>query len=98
MAQSQHKYSRVERERRFLLNHLPTDANVVRTRRITDRYIDGTALRLRQQSDDHGPEIFKLTQKIPERASGVQQGFITNIYLSNDEFRILAQLPGEADQ
>ncbi len=65
---------------------------MVRTPRITDRYIDGTALRLRQMSDGDGPEIFKLTQKIPERASGAQQGFVTNIYLSSDEFRILAQL------
>jgi hypothetical protein len=71
------KYARIERERRFLLDHFPSSANVVRARRITDRYIDGTGLRLREQSDDSGPTVFKLTQKIPVRASGAQQGFIT---------------------
>jgi CYTH domain-containing protein len=89
---SEHKYSRVERERRFLLDQFPDNANVVLIRRITDRYIDGTALRLRQQSDDNGPTTFKLTQKVPSPASGAQQGFITNMYLSKDEFCILAQL------
>ncbi len=88
----QHKYSRIERERRFLLDQFPIDANVVRVRHIRDRYINGTRLRLRQQSDENGPTMFKLTQKVPSLGSGGQQGFITNTYLSNEEFRILAQL------
>jgi CYTH domain-containing protein len=88
----QRKYSRIERERRFLLDQFPKNVNVVRIRRITDRYIDGTGLRLRQQSDDNGPTLLKLTQKVPSPASGAQQGFITTIYLTNHEFRILAQL------
>jgi CYTH domain-containing protein len=87
-----HKYARIERERRFLLEYFPSNANVVRVRRIVDRYIDGTALRLRQQSEDRGPIIFKLTQKIPARSSGAQQGFITSIYLTEDEYCVLAQL------
>jgi CYTH domain-containing protein len=86
------KYARIERERRFLLHHFPSGAGVARIRRITDRYIDGTGLRLREQSDDGGPTVFKLTQKIPQRAGGAQQGFITSMYLSQDEFRVLAQL------
>jgi CYTH domain-containing protein len=93
--QPPHQYARVERERRFLLDRFPSEAEVVRTRRITDHYIDGTALRLREQSDDSGPAIFKLTQKIPVRASGAQQGFITNVYLTQDEFRVLAQLSAQ---
>jgi len=92
MMQPGHKYARIERERRFLLDQFPTNANVVRIRRITDRYIDGTALRLREQSDDNGPTVFKLTQKIPARANGGQQGLITSMYLTEDEFRVLAQL------
>jgi hypothetical protein len=68
---------------------------VVRVRHITDRYIDGARLRLREQTDDGGPTIFKLTQKVPARANGAQQGLITNIYLTQDEFRLLAQLPGK---
>jgi hypothetical protein len=43
------KYALVERERRFLLAQFPGAASVVRIRRITDRYIDGTSLRLREQ-------------------------------------------------
>jgi CYTH domain-containing protein len=88
-----HKYARIERERRFLLTHFPVDATSVRVRRIKDRYIQGTNLRLREQSDDGGPAIFKLTQKVPARASGAQQGVITTIYLSDDEFLVLARLP-----
>jgi len=90
--QLQHKYARIERERRFLLEQFPSNANVVRIRRITDRYIDGTALRLREQSDGSEPAIFKLTQKVPARASGAQQGLITSMELTQDEFRVLAQL------
>jgi CYTH domain-containing protein len=90
---SQHKYARIERERRFLLAQFPQDAEVVRVRRITDRYVDGTRLCLREQSDDDGPPTFKLTQKIAEPSSGARQGLITTIYLSHDEFRALAQLP-----
>lgn len=67
---------------------------MVRIRRISDRYIDGTSLRLREQSDDGGPAVFKLTQKAA-RASGAQQGFITSMYLTRDEFYTLAQLPAK---
>jgi CYTH domain-containing protein len=91
--QAQHTYARIERERRFLLAEFPRAAEVVRVRHITDLYIDGTSLRLREQRDDGGPAVFKLTQKIPVPASGAQQGFITNMYLTQDEFRLLAQLP-----
>jgi CYTH domain-containing protein len=90
-----HEYARIERERRFLLNRFPS-ADVVRVRHITDRYIDGARLRLREQTDDGGLAIFKLTQKVPARANGAQQGLITNMYLTQDEYRLLAQLPGKA--
>src|SRR5437764_8936109 len=89
-----HKYARVERERRFLVNRFPS-TEVVRIRHITDRYIDGALLRLREQTDDGGPAIFKLTQKIPARANGAQQGLITSIYLTEGEFRLLARLPAK---
>jgi CYTH domain-containing protein len=88
----QHKYARIERERRFLLEQFPSNANVVRIRRLSDRYIEGTALRLREQSEDGGLTMFKLTHKVPARASGAQQGFITSMYLTQDEFCVLAQL------
>jgi CYTH domain-containing protein len=64
----------------------------MRTRRITDRYIEGTRLRLREQNEDGGPTLFKLTQKLPSRAEGAQQGFITTMYLTKSEYCVLSQL------
>jgi CYTH domain-containing protein len=92
--QQPHKYARVERERRFLLDRFPA-ADVVGRRQITDRYIDGTRLRLREQNDDGRPAIYKLTQKVPGRASGAQRGWTTNIYLTQGEFDLLARLPAK---
>jgi CYTH domain-containing protein len=91
----EHKYGRIERERRFLLDQFPNHVNAVRVCRITDRYIDGTSLRLREQSEDCGPTMFKLTQKVPARASGAQQGLITTIYLTGAEFGVFAQLSAQ---
>src|SRR5215470_3905891 len=87
------KYAKVERERRFLLAHFPSNATVVRNRCIKDSYIEGTTLRLREQSSDDGLTTFKLTQKLPVRGNGAQQGFITSMYLTEDEFHVLAHLP-----
>jgi hypothetical protein len=80
------KYARIERERRFLLAGFPRDVTIVRTRHITDRYIDGTRLRLRELRDDAGPTVYKLTQKIPAPGPDAQVGFITNIYLDASMF------------
>lgn len=88
------KYARVERERRFLLDRFPNTAGVLRIRRIADHYIDGTSLRLRKQTEDNRPAVYKLTQKVVAPGLGAQQGFITNMYLDENEFRILTQLPG----
>ena len=90
----QHKYARIERERRFLLDRFPT-GDVVRTRHITDRYINGSRLRLREQTDDAGPTIFKLTQKVPAPATGKHCSLVTNLYLTESEFGLLAQVPGK---
>lgn len=87
------KYARIERERRFLLAQFPSDATIVRNRYIIDRYIDGTTLRLRKQTYDDGLITFKLTQKLPLRGDGAQQGFITSMHLAEAEFNLLAQLP-----
>ena len=89
----QDKYARIERGRRFLLAQFQTDTIVMRNRRITDNYIEGTTLRLRQQTYDDGLITFKLTQKLPLRGNGAQQGFITSMYLTEDEFHVLARLP-----
>lgn len=92
------KYARVERERRFLVDALP-DLVPTADRQITDLYLEGTRLRLRLSVGvvAGAPEtVRKLTQKIPAPAGsppGVQ-GWITNTYLSAEEYERLAVLPG----
>ena len=88
------KYARVERERRFLLAQLPPGAVVVRVAQITDRYLTGTRLRLRRmQHADTGACEYKFTQKIPADRPGPTQGLITNTYLDQGEYDLLATLP-----
>jgi CYTH domain-containing protein len=92
------KYPRVERERRFLLAGPPDRGLVTRTQRITDRYVDGTRLRLRAVDPADGSRILKLTQKIPSEGAddarrGIQ-GLITTTLLGESEYRLLAALPG----
>lgn len=91
----EHKYARIEWERRFLLDHLPGEAIATRVRRISDRYIEGTTLRLRQQTDSEGQMVFKLTQKLQDKAVGARQGLITSMYLTKNEFGALAKLPAK---
>ena len=83
----------MERERRFLLERFPAHENAVRIRRISDPYIEGTALRLREQQEDGVPPVFKLTQKLPAAARRARHEWVTSIYLGQDEFRVLARLP-----
>jgi CYTH domain-containing protein len=88
------KYARVERERRFLLTQPPPGAAVVRVVHISDRYFTGTRLRLRRMHHaDTGACEYKFTQKIPANRPGPTQGLITNTYLDQDEYDLLATLP-----
>jgi CYTH domain-containing protein len=90
------KYARTERERRFLLAGPPAEAAITASRRITDRYLAGTRLRLRRV-DHLGSQAheYKLTQKIPAGRPGHIRGLITNIYLSAAEYDLVAVLPAE---
>ena len=84
-------YARVERERRFLAPG-PPQRGVMAERRIVDRYLDGTRLRLRRSTpvgDGATPVSLKLTQKIPGRPWGT----LTTVYLSEQEYAVLAALP-----
>jgi CYTH domain-containing protein len=90
------KYARVERERRFLLTGPPPPRSVTASRRITDRYLPGTRLRLRRVHHlGSGTCEFKFTQKVPAAQPGFLQGLITNTYLSAAEYDLLASLPAE---
>ena len=90
------KYALVEWERRFLLEKFPENVQVTRVRHIKDLYIEGTRLRLRQINDGLGQVEYKLTQKVVERASGARQGFITTMYLTRQEFDVVAKLAGRS--
>jgi len=85
------KYAHLERERRFLLDALP-DLSGARVLRVTDRYLDGTRLRLRTVEEEGHPLVHKLGQKI--RVEGVSANAHTTMYLSAAEHVGLVHLPG----
>jgi CYTH domain-containing protein len=92
------KYALVERERRFLLRARPdVPALAVRSlavRSIVDRYLDGTRLRLRRVTGPATGQVeWKLTQKVPFGRPGPARGLITNTYLDEAEYGLLATLP-----
>jgi CYTH domain-containing protein len=90
------KYARIERERRFLLAGPPPTTAVTAPRRITDRYLPGTRLRLRRVDYlDSGARELKFTQKVPAGRPGYIQGLITSTYLSAAEYDLLASLPAQ---
>jgi len=92
------KYARIERERRFLLAEAPDASALGARRRITDRYLTGTRLRLRRVDWEDGRSPgseFKFTQKLAAGRPGHVRGLITNIYLSADEYEVLAVLPAD---
>jgi CYTH domain-containing protein len=85
------KYAWIERERRWLCDHAPTD-RAVRAEAITDLYVTGTRLRLREARPlDGGPVMRRLARKADVDAA---TRLITSIYLTEAEFALLADLPG----
>ncbi len=87
------KYARVERERRWLLREQPDPRTAIREVDITDAYLEGTRLRLRQVLDVGGdsPPVYKLTQKVSGSGGAA---LVTNTYLSKTEYERLSQLGG----
>ena len=88
------KYARVERERRFLLARAP-GGTCVRRAAITDLYVTGTRLRLRQAVETTAAGTTtsrKFTQKIPAPDGG--PGLITTAYVNEGEYAVLSALPG----
>ena len=86
------KYAWVERERRWLCHEIPT-ALVIGAHAITDLYVTGVRLRLREAVPlDGGPTMRRLTRKADADA---YTRLLTSIYLSPEEFELLAALPGK---
>ncbi|MEK6221818.1 MAG: CYTH domain-containing protein [Chloroflexota bacterium] len=91
---SKYRYSQIETERRYLLQHLPNDLpeNYIQ---IIDLYIPDTRLRLRRMIDQQGKFIVaKFTQKYAGPEQGAHERHITNIYLEEQEMDALACLTG----
>jgi hypothetical protein len=85
------KYACLEYERRWLAGEVPPEL-VIDASTITDLYLAGTRLRLREQTPlDGGVIVRRLTRK-----ADVESGkrLITTIYLAPEEFAVLAALPG----
>lgn len=89
------KYARRERERRFLATRLPDEPAPIRIAEITDIYLTGTRLRLRRTVERTAlgqQVVHKLTQKVPDPDG--TPGWITTVYLSEEEHRALAGVAG----
>lgn len=84
------KYAVVERERRYLVASLPD--GVVGTKRILDRYVTGTRLRLREVRENDGSIVRKLGHKV-RLGPGPAEIACTNCYLDDQEWAVVAALP-----
>ena len=86
------EYTAVERERRWLCQVVPR-ALIRQTLTVTDLYVTGTQLRLREmRASIGGPGLLRLSRKADVDA---QTRLITSIYLPEHEFAVLAAaLPG----
>lgn len=85
------KYAYVERERRWLCANLPAEL-VIGADTITDLYVNGTRLRLREATpQDGGPVMRRLGRKADVDPA---HRLITSIYLSEAEFALLSGMPG----
>jgi CYTH domain-containing protein len=84
------KYAVVESERRFLVGSLP--AGVERVAEISDRYVTGTRIRLREVVDADGTVVRKLGHKV-RLGDGPERIACTSVYLDDAEWAALAVLP-----
>lgn len=84
------KYAVIERERRFLVARVPD--GVVGTKEISDRYVIGTRLRLREVRELDGTRVRKLGHKV-RISEGPAEVACTNFYLSDQEWDLLETLP-----
>ena len=91
------KYACLEIERRFWLKKFPDDLlENTNGWLVTDRYFPNTRLRLRHMRSISGNEnIYKLTQKYRSEAQNAYETTITNLYLTEGEYKHLESLEGK---
>lgn len=81
------QYTGVERERRWLCHRLPRE-RIAGTEAITDLYVAGSRLRLREARPlDGGAPRLRLTRKADVDS---RTRLLTSIYLPEEEFAVLA--------
>jgi CYTH domain-containing protein len=83
------RYARLEDERRFLVAAVPEGATS--PRRIEDRYVTGTSLRLRRVTDERG-SVLKLGHKQRCDEGRPSTVWHTTMYLDDAEYAMLATL------
>ncbi|MDT7777993.1 MAG: hypothetical protein QOC99_505 [Acidobacteriota bacterium] len=90
------KYTRVERERRYLLRVLPKGFDLkAEHAQITDNYITATRMRLRKSRWVPTNEwTLKLTQKHTPAPPDFSRTLITSIYLSEYEYEVFSIFEG----
>ena len=94
MADPPLKYAHVERERRWLVDPtgaLPDADDVLE---ISDRYVTGSRLRLREVRNPDGSVVRKLGHKV-RLGTGPEEVACTSLYLDEEEWALLAALPAD---
>lgn len=89
-------YARIERERRFLLNELPSHVDPNEFERLFDSYLEGTQIRLRVIENPLGETTqVKLGQKLvnPDDPENPSHRKMTTLYLDVGEKHVFADLP-----
>lgn len=85
------KYARVERERRWLLATTPSVSVADDVLAITDRYLTGSRLRLRETVSGAGDVVRKLGHKV-RLTDGPGEVACTSLYLDDAEWALLCAL------
>jgi len=88
-----HKYTKLERERRFLVAPAALPPLSEAFARCEDLYLTHTAIRLRRMTEQpEGRVLYKLTQKREAPDPRIRR--ITTLYLSAVEYGVFDALPG----
>lgn len=85
------RYAHPEREQRWILADVPAGATP--WAEITDRYLDGTNLRIRRVEGADGV-VHKLTQKVRPVPDDPSRVMLTTMYVPDHEVTALMALPG----
>ena len=90
------KDARLQRERRFLLRELPPELTRASPHlQITDNFITNTRLRLRQIREPLTRErVWMLTQKFALAPPDLSSSSVTDLYLTEYEYEVLAVFEG----